>query len=455
MIRYAILLLNMLGLFIYHTFIADGVTIEQSVPATMKPNNEYTIELTINKGNTGGFAKLQQELPAGLTATIIDAKGASFSFSGSAVKFIWTSLPSESEFKISYKVAVAATASTGEKALSGKFFYVLDNVKQSIEIPEAIFNIGDDVNEVAETATGTPVETEESPESTSTPEVTPKTETTPTEAAVAQKSPTSTNLNPSTLGGLTCKRKVTSFSKEEHTVELTFDRRDITGFGKLQENIPVGFVASPLQSAGASFSFTDQKVKFVWVSLPEDREFRIVYKLVGSSSSTVSIDGTISFIENEETKKITIAATKIIPESIASATTPEETTEIAETTETPDETSAVTTETATTDKTLTTPAIPSAQTNVNYKVQICALRKKPVEVTYFTIRFGFEKIDTELHEGWTKYTVGGFNEYKNARDNREEVRNKGVVTPFVTAYNSGQRITVQEALMISNQKWYK
>lgn len=453
MIRYAILLLNMLGLFIYHAFVADGVTIEQSVPAAMKPNNEYTIELTINKGSTGGFAKLQQELPAGLTATIIDAKGASFSFTGSAVKFIWTSLPSEPEFKISYKVTVAATASMGEKTLSGKFFYVLDNVKQSIEIPEAIFNIGDEISEAAETATDTPaeaVEAEESLESTNTTEITPTTEVTPTEAVVAQQSPTSTNLNPSTLGGVSCKRKVTSFSKEEHTVELTFDRGDITGFGKLQENIPAGFTASPLQSAGASFSFTDQKVKFVWVSLPVDREFRIVYKLMGSSTSTVSIDGTISFIENEETKKITIAATKIIPEPIESATTPEETAE------TPEETPAVTTETVTSDgNTLTTPTIPSAQTSVNYRVQICALRKKPVEVTYFTTRFGLEKIDTELHEGWTKYTVGEFNEYKNARDNREEVRVKGVINPFVTAYNSGQRITVQEALMISSQKWYK
>jgi hypothetical protein len=60
-----------------------------------------------------------------------------------------------------------------------------------------------------------------------------------------------------------------------------------------------------------------------------------------------------------------------------------------------------------------------------------------------------------MADGFTKYTVGAHNEYKEARDAREDLRNKGVVAPFVTAYNSGKRITVQEALMITTQKWYR
>jgi hypothetical protein len=60
-----------------------------------------------------------------------------------------------------------------------------------------------------------------------------------------------------------------------------------------------------------------------------------------------------------------------------------------------------------------------------------------------------------MHEGMTKFLVGKFPEYKESRNYREAMRAKGVTDAFVTAYNAGKRITVQEALMITRQKWFK
>jgi len=102
-------------------------------------------------------------------------------------------------------------------------------------------------------------------------------------------------------------------------------------------------------------------------------------------------------------------------------------------------------------------SVPSAENGITYKVQILAAHRV-VNKTYFEQKFNFtDRFNIENHEGWVKYTTGSFTQYKQARDEREKITsNHGKLPgPFVTAYNDGQRITVQEALLITNQQWYK
>ena len=65
-----------------------------------------------------------------------------------------------------------------------------------------------------------------------------------------------------------------------------------------------------------------------------------------------------------------------------------------------------------------------------------------------------ESLDLEMHEGWHKFTFGNFPNYALAKEKRNEKSNLST-QPFVTSYNNGNRITVQEGLMISNQTWLK
>ncbi len=181
MLKFAILLFNTLAVLMYQFLFSDGITVTQVVPASAKAGTEFTIELTINKGTSGGFAKLQEELPVGFTAVEDKSNGASFSFSNQTAKFIWMTLPNDKEFKISYKVKVAAGVS-GDQAIAGKFAYVVDNVKQVTEIASATIAISGD---------GTSVPTETVKTETPTTE-TVKTETPTTETPTTETPTTST-----------------------------------------------------------------------------------------------------------------------------------------------------------------------------------------------------------------------------------------------------------------------
>lgn len=97
------------------------------------------------------------------------------------------------------------------------------------------------------------------------------------------------------------------------TMKLNVAKSDVTGFAKLQQILPNGFAAEAGETANATFSFKDQKVKFLWMALPND-DFTVSYKVNvdASLSGNQIIDGTFAYIQDNETEKF------IIPKDIIS-----------------------------------------------------------------------------------------------------------------------------------------
>jgi uncharacterized protein YfaS (alpha-2-macroglobulin family) len=113
-----VLLINLLGLLLIDPFFLADISITQNVPTNMVPGSEVRVTVTVSKADLSGFAKLQLDLPPGLTVTAIETKGASFTFADQKAKFIWMALPSTPSFKVSYTLTSDATVS-GNLAIQG------------------------------------------------------------------------------------------------------------------------------------------------------------------------------------------------------------------------------------------------------------------------------------------------------------------------------------------------
>jgi hypothetical protein len=295
------------------------------------------------------------------------------------------------------------------------------------------------------------------------------TETSPTPVATSTppsfENPTEPNSN------IVCSRVITNgASANEFNVDVKIKKGPIKGFAKFQEVLPAGYTAKGGKTNGSSFSVSDGKLKFVWVSLPNDDELNVSYVLEKTDASTADAkldNGEFSYLENDQSKKVKFSTDALgnnTPNDVVKTETPPVTNPVT----TPEPVNTNTVASTTTPepiKTEITPVEPvksepkavvaKKEGNVQYSVQVGAFRNA-LQSDVLSKKFNIsETIKSEMAEGYNKFMIGSFNEYKQARSHREDVKQKGCSSAFVVAYNGAKRITVQEALMITSQKWFK
>jgi hypothetical protein len=480
MLKYIFLLVNSIAILFYNLFSTNEVTVITNIPSAAKPGTEIPIELKITKGNIGGFAKLQMELPPGFSIKPIDSKGADFSFSPPILKFIWTSLPTDNEITVKCMLVIAPSVS-GIKQLVGKFSYIESNEKKIAQFGPMDMNVSNDAQPV-NTET---VSTESNPTVMPTETVTPTNTVVATNPTIIEQPTESFKAPVDPNAPVSATRTITYLGNDEYNVEVLIYKDGIKGFAKFTDKITPGFTATASATSGASFSFLDGQVKFVWVSLTTSEQMNVSYKLKMFSKPNINpiLKGEFSYLENDQSQKVKLNDDEIklqetvvtsptdtkteepIKDNTPIVTTPVETntatatptnTVVANVVETPTVTTNTVTET-TVENTSANPVITTSSKTgtISYHVQVGAFLNKVNPQAVAKQYSILEKVNTDMHEGFTKCLVGNFPEYKLARDKRENIKLKGVSDAFVAAYNAGKRITVQEALMISNQQWYK
>ncbi|MBT4776237.1 MAG: hypothetical protein HON99_11015 [Crocinitomicaceae bacterium] len=426
MLKSAFLLINVIGFILFPFLYMETVNVDHKVPVEIQAGQEIIVEVVISKANLTGPARLKLDFTnaENLTASEMESAGASFTFKDNAALFIWYSIPGDDLITLKYKLSASADF-VGAQTISGTFSFVDGEERRKIEIPAAVIEIKS--SDVADTSESNDVVVVDS----------------------ANPPPEEKPLEVSTLR---------TIEKEDDyfIVQVTINKEDGEGFARLKESLPIGFVAESIDAAGAVFSFKNEIAKFLWSSVSGDSPIVVSYKLLPNEQTergTYAISGTFSaefmVIDDVPTSK-DVALTSFIYETGDLAnmdkvdTTSQDVAAVDNTTvdnttvdnNTVDNSSAIT-------------------TSISFKVQIVASHKNVTE-SYINKRYGInENIALESHEGWVKYTVGGFDKYKSARDKRQKLSPYDLPGPFVTAYNAGERISIQEALMVANQDWIK
>jgi hypothetical protein len=454
----------------------SNVSLKLDVPAEVTAGTEFEVRVTVNKGDVESFSRFQQMIPAGLTAYSYLSSNADFSFEDKRVRMIWLKMPDDNEFTFVYKIKVDERLK-GTFSIGGKFSYIDNNERRS-------------VSPVAQSITINP-----------SPTIDPNliVDINEFEEKVIQYIPPISTVSEN----IACirQRPFLNAAGTEYIVNLLVNKGNKQKFAKIEETVPAGLTAVDIDNKDGIFTFKNQKAKFLWMNLPSEPYYLVSYKLIPQNDATPAlplISGKFSYLVDEKTIVIDVVEKNLDlasitdeqlqnileelktqpPELLAEAEQKEpeiipepeikkepvdiEPEDIESEDKEPEEQVR---QKVTKPKSIRTSEykfkrdlayVLEPESGVYYRVQLAA-GHKPVDIKRYFRKYNLDKeVRKEYHEGWLKYSVGSFQVYKEARDYRVNIwDNTNIDDAFVSAYNDGIRITVQEALMIANQKWYK
>lgn len=439
MVKALFITLNLAGLVILPFLYVGLVNVEHQAPSEVNAGSSIEVEITLDKSGVTGPARLKLDFSdaQGLMPESIQNSGSSFSFNDESALFIWYSIQPDEKLVLKYRIKADANAS-GTKTISGTFSYLDEEERKTMDIPSIIVTVKGSESNTA------------SNDNSNTNSV--ATNTTSTENI---DNNTSDN---SVLNDVTCNREI-SKSGDDFIIKIDINKGSNGGFARVKETVPNGFDAVEMEKSGAVFKFVDNNVKFLWTNLPQNKStITLKYKLKRTTASpgTYNVDGEFSgefLIVNDVPKSVKIPTGKLTVEGDAALVVDNKNNNVDNTNNNSNKNKNNQNNNQVANNKTT--IVETGNTAITYKVQVLAAHKT-VSNNYIKRHYGYSGgVALENHEGWVKYTTGSFGVYKEARDKRNSLNSIDFPGPFVTAYNKGERITVQEALMVSKQDWVK
>ena len=463
------------------------------------------VELNVRKGDVQGFSKLELTLPDGFIATPGEIKGASFTFSGDKAKFVWMNLPEEQAFTITYYIE-SEPGVQGAYEIQGTFSYVKENKREDIYVPTRTVVVKESIEslEQAIKASASAVRVEDMVLEMSCErrierladneylvKLTVNNNKIVGFGKILEILPDNCSTNRENDGGAV-------ITQDANSIKFVWFEVPIAPSFEVSYRVMcISDGTVPVIRGQVSFTENGNPftVDVVQISAPADLSASntavagstAVDTTAGNATNTnpvaaAGIDTTSGSAVNsgniaantgdqtgENNSENTGSSNSNQQEGNNNSVSSQATNVAQNTHDGQSQNDANATKSDSnigTSSSLTAgsnsskvavKSVPSAEKGVSYKVQILAAHRV-VDKSYLKKTFSFEEdYNIEHHNGWVKYTTGSYAQYKDARDARVKITSESnkLPGPFVTAYNDGERITVQEALLISKQLWYK
>lgn len=449
MLKTALVSVNVMGLILCPFLFVDDVSVSHTIPSSIQTGEEKIVEVVLDKGDVTGPArlKLSFENIAGIEIEEVESEGATFSFNNNELLFIWFSIPGKKRINLKYKLKANRP---GVLSVNGSFSYV-DNAgeRQKIPVPANVVEVSG--NAVATNKSNTGEEK--------------------IDDVVILDTDIRSEPNDNYVDDVVATRTITP-EGTDFIVTVKINKKSGKGFARLRETVPADFKITSMENAMGLFTYKEGLVKYLWSAVPKNQEnIEIKYRLTpdGALPDTYDIAGEFSaefLVVDEVSKPIKIPATSFYyPGEDVAVNDPVEdpvTDPIEDPVTDPIEDPVTTPVTDPVEDPVTDPVVDpvvdpvkNTTANIAFRVQIAAGHKN-VSRGYFKKMYRLnDRVEVESHQGWIKYTVGNFDRYNGARNKRESLARYDLPGPFVTAYNMGERISVQEALMVTNQNWIK
>jgi hypothetical protein len=88
----------------------------------------------------------------------------------------------------------------------------------------------------------------------------------------------------------------------EFEVTLTFNKGELKDYSRFSQDLPSGFTASNVVSPNADFTFSDQRIRIIWLKLPDEHEVEVKYAIDVHErlSGKLQLTGTFAYVNMGE-----------------------------------------------------------------------------------------------------------------------------------------------------------